>query len=1222
MSKTNWMVVAALAAVMLADVISAQDTRGMILGRVVDPQESPVPGATVTVTNTLTNVATTRQTNEQGYYEANLLVAGTYQVAATAAGMKRVLRQGIELRLGAHVPIDIRMELGSVNDQVTVSAGTPLVETDTISTGRLIDNRDLNELPVAYNNPILLAGLAPGVQERGSYRTIAHRAASAIGSMFYTPGNVGGRGLLDTSNDLLLDGMPNLGGNRRMAYMPHTDSIQEFRIETSNLDASVGHSAGISLSMMTKSGSNDLHGALTWDHMQQRWNAMQFFLKQSYHRSIAAADAAGDTARANGLRDQNPKKPGRTNDYSVSLGGPVEIPKLIHGKNKLFFFINVNGTNQRMIELTSNINVTVPTLKNRQGDFSDLLAVDATRYQIHDPLTVRPDPNRPTNWIRSPFPGNITPKSRWTNPMANFYNPIWPTPNNSPTNPSQEPLQNYLAPAMPWNFDYYAVSNRFDYHHSGKHRFFGRWNWSDFLEDRADWAYETTPGLQSSDLRRATKAAVIDWVYSPTAAAYFDFAVSATQYREGTLNAKSKSSSATDVGLPAYLQTKAAGQNHLPIAAMAGYNAIGRNFSTLTSSTVYAAKANYNHVKGSHTVHAGWGARQFFRNGAGGGNTSGSFSFDNSYTRRNDDTLTPAGTIGHSYAAFLMGFPAAMNADTNDTYAIHSPAHSWYVQDNWRVTPKLNLILGLRAEWEGGMTDRYDRAIIGFNPALDLPITAAAQAAYAQNPVTELAASGFRVLGGPSYAGQGSVGRSVWNSALMWQPRVGAAYQLNPRTVIRGGYGIFFDSLNALYLAPNQTGFSRTTSTNISNDFGNTWLAGDPARGVSPLTDPFPVRADGSRFDLPVRNALGSMVFAGQNYSFANPRIQRARNQRWRVGLQRELNSKTMIEASYSSSYGDRVYVSHSANPLPAQYWSTGTVRNNAVDTSMNLNVSNPFRLANFAGLRTSAPAVYQQISTLGFFTASIIRKNQLLRPFPQMAGLTDNSDSVGKVWAPSFEFSLRRAVSRGVSLTVNYTAMKAETADIFLNEFDPAPTRRTSVYGQPHRLNVTSLLELPFGKGRTFLASGVPSKLFGGFQISLSYQYQTGMPIDFPNLYYYGDTADIAKGPQTLDRWFNTDNFERVAARAPGTFQSRVFPSRVDGVRAQAMNEWNANLMREFAFTEHVRMQFRLDALNLMNRTIFSLPETNPISGNFGKITATTEVPNRYFQVQVRLRF
>jgi len=1195
----------------------------MIFGRVTDAQAAPVPKATLVVTNTDTNVNMTVQSNESGYYEANLLLAGHYQVTAEAAGFARALRKGIELNVSQRIPINFSLQIGSVSETLTVNEEAPLIETNSVSSGRVVDNRSINELPVARNNPVLLAAFTPGVQVRGGYRTTSHRSASIVTTVMFTPGNVGGRSLTDSSNDYLMDGMPNVGFNRRIAFMPHTDAIQEFKVETSNLDPSVGFSSGISMSLMTKAGTNAYHGVATWQHMQQRWNATPFFIKQAYYRNIAASEAAGNGTLAGQLRGQNPQAPGRTNDYSISFGGPVVIPKLINGRSKLFFFINYNGTKERLTETTSNINVTVPTLLNRAGNFSDLLAVDPTRYQIYDPLTIARDPARPTNYIRQPFAGNVIPANRMINPMQKRYDSLLPTPNNNPTNPRQEPLNNYIATAMPWMFNFVALSNRIDYQLSNNHRFFGRWNYHNYKEDRSDWTYETLRGLSSVDLERGTRAAMLDWVYTPTASTFFDFAFSANESKEGQLGTVPKEYDATDAGLPAYLAAKAGDESHLPVVTPAGYRSLSRGYTITSKSALYGARATVTHIRNTHTFSGGFQMRQYFRTGGGGGLTSGSFAFDNSFTRRNDDLLTPAGSIGHSWASFLLGLPSSMQAETNASYAVHTPAFAWHAQDTWRLSPRLTLILGLRFEYEGGLTERYNRALADFDPSLELPITSAARAAYASNPVAELPAGSFNVRGGTVYAGSTPGGRNIWQSQLMFLPRLGVAYQLGSRTVIRAGYGVFYDSLNASYLTPNQFGFSRVTSTNLTNDFGANWLTGNPRAGVSPLADPFPVRADGTRFDSPVANAMGSMAFVGRAFAYSNYGIERARNQRWRIGFQRQFGSKDLIEVAYTGNYGDHTYVARNTNALPSQYWATGNVRNDAAASSMNQNVPNPLRLSNFASLATTHPAAYQQMSTLSYFTSATIQKHQLLRPYPQMSGLTDSFASVGDVTAHSLEVTYTKRLSHGVNINAGYTRLNAQTADIFVNEFDASPTRRPSVYGAPNRFTATTVVDLPFGKGRQLANSGWISKLTGGFQVGVTYEYQTGTPIDFPNLFYYGNKLDdIANGPRTIGQWFNTADFERTSARAPGAYHARVFPTRLNSVRGPSMNDWNANAQREFTITERFRLQFRFDALNLMNHTIFSNPDANPVATTFGSITSTTEAPNRYLQFQMRLRF
>jgi hypothetical protein len=1212
-----------LAVAFMASGLGAQETRSMIFGRMVDPQSSAVAGGVVNVTNTGTNVTIPLKTNETGYYEANLLLPGNYEVTAEAPGFKKWVRSGITLSVSSRVQINIPLEVGAITETVTVTEEAPLLETNAVSSGRILDGRSLADLPVAGSNAVQLAAFSPGIHPRGGYRTPAHRAASAVAAMLYTPGNVGGRGVLDTSNELLIDGVPNVGVNRRIAFMPHTDALQEFRVETSNFDASVGHAAGASISMMTRAGTNAFHGGITNQHMQQRWNATPYFIGQTRNNSIAAAEAQGDTALANSLRSQHPMVSGRTNDYSATLGGPVILPKIFDGSNKLFFFLNFSGTNQRMVDSTESINVTLPTLANREGDFSQLLSADAVRYQIHDPLSIRRDPARPTNYIRDPMPGNIIPRSRWVNPAYEFYTSMLPTPNNHPTDPRREPLQNYIATAMPWHFNYYSVNNRFDYHHSYMHRFFARWSWSRFGEDKRDWTYDTPlRGLHRQDLQRAHVAGTVDWIWTASPSTFVNVALTTNQYRDGNLGETTKTFKPTDVGLPAYLDAKAGGQTHLPLMSLAGYQSFSQGYATMSRTRTTTGKVDVSHIRGSHSLRLGFNTRQFYRSGGGGGSTAGAFSFGNNFTRRNDDTLTPAGNIGHSWAAFIMGLPNAISIASADSYATHTPAFGWYVQDSWRIGPKLTINLGLRLEYEQGMTERYNRMLGYFDPGATLPITDAARAAYAASPIPEVPASQFNVLGGSLYAGQGDGGRRIWQSELMWLPRVGAAYQFDSKTVLRAGYGISTDSLTALYLTPNQLGFSRPTATNVTNDFGATWLVGDPLNGVSPLRDPFPVRSDGTRFDEPVRDSLGLMAVAGRSFSFQDYPIRRARQQRWRAGVQRQLDSRTVVEIAYAGAYSDRTYVSRPLNALPERYWADGLVRNNAIASDLNRNLTNPFRLSNFAGLQTSNPAIYQDMSTLGFFTSGTIRKDLLLRPFPHMTGLTNSAASVGNARSHALEASLERRFAHGFNFNLAYSRLHARNADIFLNEYDTAPSWRPTPYGAPYRFTATSVVELPFGKGKPLFSEGVLNHVLGGFQLGVTYEYQAGPPLDFGNLFYYGNLDDIGTGPRTLDQWFNTDGFERDSSRAPAAFHRRVFPTRLDHVRGDTMNEWNMNVQRAFQFTERVRLSVRLDAINAFNRTIFGAPTTNPLSTNFGRITTMTETPNRLLQLQGRIQF
>jgi hypothetical protein len=309
--------------------------------------------------------------------------------------------------------------------------------------------------------------------------------------------------------------------------------------------------------------------------------------------------------------------------------------------------------------------------------------------------------------------------------------------------------------------------------------------------------------------------------------------------------------------------------------------------------------------------------------------------------------------------------------------------------------------------------------------------------------------------------------------------------------------------------------------------------------------------------------------------------------------------------------------------PLPEQYWASGTVRDNDLASNLNANVPNPFYIANFEALRTSNPILYQDLSTNGFFTSPTIRKSQLLRPFPHLNGLSEQYSPQGEVKTHAFEVRFERRFSRGFNLNVAYTGMRGRARDFYFNEFDPLPSWRESPQTRPHRFTATSVIELPFGKGKPLASSGVWANVLGGFQLAGTYEYQPGGLLSFGNLFYYGDLSEITNGRRTLDRWFNIDApFERNAARGPASFHRRVFPLHIGGLRADSTNIWNANIQREFRFAERLRFQFRFDALNLFNRATFAAPDTNPYSTNFGKVTNVTGTPPRFIQLQGRIRF
>ena len=530
-----------------AGTLVAQDSRGGISGRVLDPSSAAVAGAAVVVLNTDTNTATRLTTNQTGYYEANLLLPGSYEISAEMQGFKKTVRRGIVLALSTRLEIDLALELGGLAETISVVAEAPLLDVSTVSSGRTVDNRSVMDLPVIGNNTMMLVNHTPGVQTTGVNDYLGPHSIDGA-SDYSVGGNVGG-------NEWSIDGAPNNGAGRNSAYLPFTDTVQEMKVETSGFDASIGHTSGISVSMMTKSGTNSFHGTATNLHWQQRWRGAPFFTKQLYYRNIADAKAKGDTALADRLRSENIQAPGRSNNYAATFGGPVILPRIFNGRNKLFFFFSYHGNKDKVADLASRLNNTVPTMDDRRGDFSRHLGVNAGLYQLYDPLTVRPDPARPTHYIRDPIPGNILPQSRIVNPGREFYTKVLPIPNNDP-NPRLEPRNNFLAVETPLLRNYKAYTHRMDYHLSDRHRFFGRWEWNDWINDAQDWTFTSMRGLSSIAQTRTNGSAVVDWVYTLSSATVLDVSAAFNQFAAGNRPTVPLQFKPSDVGLPAYLDAE------------------------------------------------------------------------------------------------------------------------------------------------------------------------------------------------------------------------------------------------------------------------------------------------------------------------------------------------------------------------------------------------------------------------------------------------------------------------------------------------------------------------------------------------------------------------------------------------------------------------------------------------------------------------------------------
>jgi len=1144
--------------------LAGQDARGRISGRILDPTGAPVPGVEVTVVNLETGVRLTTRSNESGAYEILYIQPGIYSLTATAQGFKTFERQNIQVRVSDRLTEDLVLEVGSISESVTVEGQSSILETATASVGRGVDSRRILDLPLPGGNALSLSRLAPGVVN------LSVPNHPSLGPAVEVLSQVSVNGTRQGSVEYTIDGTPSMWGSNA-AYAPPTEIVAEFKVQTATYDASVGRAPGGNVNVVLRSGTNDFHSTFYWFHNNNKLQSLDLFQRQFLYNPASGPVTEEKKQQA------NPRN--ILNRFGFNFSGPVFLPKFYDGRNKTFWIYSFEGLTRPGVE-RGNAFFTVPDLNERQGDFSHLLALGSA-YQIYDPATIAPAANN--RFSRQPIPNNIIAPSR-INPVAAGLLPFWPNPN---TNGTADGRNNYTRLPRSLN-EFFSHTAKVDHNFHERHRVFGRYNQTYQLFSSGQVFDNIATG---QDRFRYNYGVVFDDIYVITPSLLNDFRVGFTRFEQSTTPLAAGYDLASlgfSNSLISRLDPKAI---TFPQINLPNFQNLGTNFPNQAISNYMTFTDDLSWSRGNHMLRFGGEVRVYREHNYNFNFSTPQITFGTTWTQGPLDN-SPAAPIGQDLASFLLGIPSGGQIQVRDSVAEQSRAFSLYLQDDWRIARNLTLNIGLRWDYDEPITERFNRSVRHFDFSAVNPIAETALANYAAAPLPELPPSQFRVNGGLVFAGVNGVPRMLWNpDRNNFAPRIGIAWTPFRNTVIRTGYGIFYVPIGVDRQSVNQSGYSVTNTLVVSVDNGQTFIAS--------LQDPFP-----NGWAMPPGSSGGLSTDVGRAVTFFAPDTRNGYMQRYSFGIQQQLPAEVVIDVSYVGNRGTGLGVTREYNALPLSYLSTSAQRDNNTINYLTGQVRNPFYPlpgTNMAGVN--------------------VQRHQLLRPFPQFTSV-QSVDPIGYSWYHSLQFTAERRFKNGFTTQFNWTWSKFMEAMSFLNEADPYLTRVISDLDRTHRLALSGVWELPFGPGKPLFHGGsaFSKHVAGGWQLQAVWQHNTGAPLGFGNALLVDDIRKgrLSGSQQTLDRWFNTDIFNKVPAQQLAWNLIQLSP-RFSGIRAASIDNWDISAVKNTQLTEKWRLQFRAEFLNALNHSNLAAPNTAPTNTLFGRVTATTGFP-RYLHFGLKL--
>ncbi|HEY3384597.1 MAG TPA: TonB-dependent receptor [Vicinamibacterales bacterium] len=1147
----------AVCSLLLLAPANAQEFRGSISGRVADATKAIIPGATVTARNIATNVTATSVTNAHGVFNLSYLQPGEYEVDVELMGFRKEARR-VQVQIADRLELNFELHPGGLTETIEVRAETQLLQTESGSLGQIVDERRVSSLPLGDGNPFVLSRLAPGTVFFGDLkfaRPFDNSGTSAIASA----GAPGG-------NEFTLDGAPNTGNRTtgegwRVAYVPPSDAVQEFKVETTTFDAQQGHTAGATVNVALKSGTNALKGTAYAFLRNDKLASNDFFLEK-----------AG-----------KPKADMSYYRWGGTAGGPVR-------RDKTFFFASYERLNDRFPEPDQ---FTVPTDAMRRGDLSYLLPLG---IQIYDPFTAK---KQGSVIVRQPFKNNVIPLDR-ISPVALAYMKYFPAPNQAGDSQGRN---NFSSPQLRTDA-FNSFSGRVDHTLTDKQRVFVRYVYNQRHEERSQWSGAVNGIVPTgNNLYRTNYGISADHTYTITSSTLLNVRGGWSRFEQHDIRPSQGNVDMASLGFSAQTVGQLKGISYLPRFQIGDVSDLGNNWGSWSQDDIFSAQATMTKIFGNHSVRAGYDVRRYREFSAAAGNPGGQWNFTADYTRATSSSSSAP--IGQKWAAFLLGLPNGNNIDIDTDSDARSWYHAMFVQDDWRVSPKLTLNVGLRYDYELAPLEIQNRNIRGFDPNAAQAIAPAVQTAYAASPIPERPASDFKVQGGLQYTSADNP--RFWNpDKTNFQPRAGFAYRIDEKTVLRGGIGLY--SMPFVIDGVQQYGYAQSTQISVTPDSGLTFNAS--------AQNPWP-----GGLLQPAGNSQGVATYLGRSITFTPTTRKTGRSLRWAVSLQRELRGSWVVEASYVANRGYDQKTSLDMNAIPAQFLSTSQVRDQAVIDQLSRNVTNPFV--------NQIPGVSLNSKT--------VQANQLLRAYPQFTGVTGQLYD-GTTQYDSVLLNFTRRFAKGYSVDVNYTFSRLREDLLRLNATDPNYQHNVGRNDTPHRVAGSFVWELPFKASHK-----VVNGLVAGWSVNAAFQIQRGRPITdtLGNLYFNGDPnslkVDWSQARSGLPV-FDTTGFyfadaavqtngvvdpakQRNDSRISLSNNVRTFPQRIDGLRTPLLNEWNISFIKRTPLKGRMRLEFRAEVLNAFNQIYWGGVSLDPKSSNFGIATSQDNLP-REFQVAVKLVF